>query len=193
MWATAWSRTAGALAVIGLGLAVQAPTTQATGIPITVSRTVPSELNPPFNVDDGTGGAPAATPAQAAAFAWQEFIALNWPAGQQQGKVGQRDTASLSCKFGDPNCTGPTVWQTFRSKVEIFPGVGLPPGYPGPKGDQTFGYDALPDYNYDSDGAGVRFEPSGRSSTLDQPRRDRPDHSRQYVCRARAVEQFTGQ
>lgn len=149
MWVTVRSRTALGLAVVGLGLAMQAPATQATGIPITVSRTVPSELNPPFNVDDGTGGAPAATPAQAAAFAWQEFIALNWPAGPQQGTVGQRDTASASCHFGDPGCTGPTVWQTFRSKVEIFPGTGQPPGYPGPKGDNSLGYDALPKYNYD--------------------------------------------
>lgn len=148
MWATVWLRTAVGLAVVGSGLAVQAPATQATSIPITVSRTVPSELNPPFNVDNGTGGAPAATPAQAAAFAWQEFIALNWPAGPQQGNPGQRETASVTCHFGDPRCTGPTVWQTFRSKVEIFPGRGTPPGYPGPKGDQRAGYDALPQYNY---------------------------------------------
>ena len=106
MWATVWLRTAVGLAVVGSGLAVQAPATQATSIPITVSRTVPSELNPPFNVDNGTGGAPAATPAQAAAFAWQEFIALNWPAGPQQGNPGQRETASVTCHFGDPRCTG---------------------------------------------------------------------------------------
>ena len=121
------------------------PAQAQSGPPITVSRTVPSELNPPFS--NGKGGAPAATPAQAAAFAWQEFIALNWPAGPQQGKPGQRDNASGPCHFGEPDCTGPTVWQTFRSKVEIFPGVGAPPGYPGQK--KSFGYDALPQYNYD--------------------------------------------
>ena len=68
------------------------PAQAQSGPPITPSsRKVPSELNPPFS--NGKGGAPAATPAQAAAFAWQEFIALNWPAGAQTGKSGQRDTA----------------------------------------------------------------------------------------------------
>ena len=125
------------------------PAQAQSGPPITPSsRKVPSELNPPFS--NGKGGAPAATPAQAAAFAWQEFIALNWPAGQQTGNQGQRDTASKSCHFGDPRCTGPTVWQTFRSKVEIFPGTGTPPGYPGLPRDSSFGYDALPQYNYDA-------------------------------------------
>ena len=118
--------------------------------PITVSaqdKNVPSELNPPF-AGPKSGGAPNATPAQAAAFAWQEFIALNWPAAPQSGKQGQRDSPSNTCLFSDPSCTGPTVWQTFRSKVEIFPGVGSPPGYAGSNRKNDFGYDALPQYNY---------------------------------------------
>ena len=127
-----------------------------TGSPqITVSSSVPSELNPPFvQGPPSSGGAPAATPAQAAAFAWQEFIALNWPAGPQQGVPGQRDTPSSTYKLGDPAYTGPLVWETFRGKVEIFPGnvnpfmVVPPPGYPGPAGDKSFGYDATPVYNY---------------------------------------------
>lgn len=120
---------------------------------ITVSPVVPHELNPPYNSASGTGGAPNATPDQASAFAWQEFIALNWPAGPQQGMPNQRDTASSTCRFGDPACTGPTVWQTFRGKVEIFPGTGNPPGYPGVvQSDPSFGYDALPQYNYATTG-----------------------------------------
>lgn len=50
------------------------------------------------------------------------------------------------CRFGDPDCTGPTVWETFRSKVEIFPGAGNPPGYT--RSDPSYGYDALPQYHY---------------------------------------------
>src|SRR3954467_9767567 len=118
--------------------------------PVKVSsadKKVPNELNPPF-VKNQSGGAPNATPAQAAAFAWQEFIALNWPATAQSGKQGQRDNPSNSCRFGDPSCTGPTVWQTFRSKVEIFPGVGNPPGYVN-SATTPYGYDALPQYTYD--------------------------------------------
>jgi hypothetical protein len=109
--------------------------------PITVSaqdKKVPSELNPPF-ANNQSGGAPNATPAEAAAFAWQEFIALNWPAMPQSGKQGQRDSPSNTCLFSDPLCTGPTVWQTFRSKVETFPGVGSPPGYAGSNQKNDFG------------------------------------------------------
>lgn len=112
--------------------------------PIVVSSTVPQELNP------AGGGAPTASLAQAAAFAWQEFIALNWPAVAQTGKPGQRDTPDPKCRFGDPECAGPLVWETFRGKVEIFPGQGTPPGYPGAQGDPSLGYDALPVYTYAS-------------------------------------------
>jgi hypothetical protein len=139
-------RTPGCLAA-ALGLALQAlPAKGDSGPSITVSAEVPQELDPPFV--DGKGGAPEATPDQAAAFAWQEFIALSWPAGPQAGSRLQRDTPSADCLFGDPQCTGPTVWETFRSKVEIFPGAGDPPGYPGRNDDPSFGYDALPEYHY---------------------------------------------
>jgi hypothetical protein len=136
-----------------------APAEQSAGqsIPsITVSSSPPTELNPPFVTGPpSTGGAPAATPEQAAAFAWQEFIALNWPTGPQQGQPNQRESPSSACDFGDPTpkC-GLLVWETFRGKVEIFPGNGNPfsvvppPGYPGQAGDTSFGYDALPVYNY---------------------------------------------
>jgi hypothetical protein len=119
-------------------------------IAITISSTVPSELN------EAGGGAPKATMQQAAAFAWQEFVALNWPAVNQTGGVvnnayvGQRDTPDNNCKFGDPNCASrPLVWETFRNKVEIFPGFGTPPGYPSvEQNDPSYGYDALPNYVY---------------------------------------------
>ncbi|HXI87809.1 MAG TPA: hypothetical protein VNH64_10145 [Parvularculaceae bacterium] len=109
---------------------------------ISVTPVVPNELNP------SGGGAPAASPDQAAAFAWQEFIALNWPAGPQQGKLGQRGAAASNSKFGDPAYQGPLVWETLRGKVEIFPGTGAPPGYKGSSAATSWGYDALPQYNY---------------------------------------------
>jgi hypothetical protein len=120
----------------------------APGSAIVISSSVPNELNPPFVAGPpSSGGAPAATYAQAAAFAWQEFIAVNWPAGPQNGQLNQRDTPSPTCKFGDPSCTGPLVWETFRNKVETFPGAGNPPGYVN-NAQQSWGYDALPQYNY---------------------------------------------
>lgn len=110
---------------------------------ITINSVVPNELNPQ------NGGAPRATMSQAAYFAWQEFIALNWPAVKQNGGLNQRDTPDTNCRFGDPRCAGPRVWETFRSKVEIFPGKGLPPGYTTSP-SASFGYDTLPSYNYDN-------------------------------------------
>jgi hypothetical protein len=105
------------------------PAAAQSGAGITVTSAVPNELNPPFNAGPpSSGGAPAATPAQAAAFAWQEFIALTWPAGPQQGQYKQREAPSSTCKYGDssPNCSL-LVWETFRGKAEIFPGDGTPP------------------------------------------------------------------
>jgi hypothetical protein len=135
-----------ALALSFLGQASGAAAAEA----ITVSPDLPHELNPPFNAN-GTGGAPDATPEQAAAFAWQEFIAVNWPAKEQHGRLNDRDTPSATCKFSDPNCNGPTVWETFRGKVETFPGRGNPPGYNNRDVHGGFGYDRKPVYRYAAD------------------------------------------
>jgi hypothetical protein len=119
----------------GLALAQQAA-------PFAISSKPPAELNQ-------SGGGPAqATLQQAAEFAWEEFFALNWPAAPQSGQPNQRDTPSPTCAFGDhsSSCAGPLVWETFRGKVEIFPGAGAPPGYSATA--PSYGYDALPQYNY---------------------------------------------
>jgi hypothetical protein len=121
-----------------------------TSLELSIISTPPSELNPQG------GGASKATFEAAADFAWQEFIALNWPATKQTGQPGQRDTPASTCRFGDPACDGPLVWETFRGKVETFPGnasifkYAPPPGYPGPKGDPSLGYDSLPAYIYNT-------------------------------------------
>jgi hypothetical protein len=118
----------------------------ATGqVAINVNPALPSDI---------PGGATKATLQQAAAFAWQEFIALNWPA-----VAGQRDVADTGQKFG-ANAGGdfgaqprnPLVWETFRAKVEIFntvmdhPGSHVPPGYDGKLPD--LGYNTPPSYYY---------------------------------------------
>ena len=56
---------------------------------IDIAPTLPTELN------RAGGGAPNATLEQAALFAWQEFIAAVWPAVEQNGQSGQRDTPDL--------------------------------------------------------------------------------------------------
>jgi hypothetical protein len=127
---------AGFLNLGGMARAQQNP-------PFQITSTPPSELNP------GGGGPAQASLQQAAEFAWQEFFALNWPAGPQSGQLNQRDTPSTTCVFGDqsPGCSGPLVWETFRGKVEIFPGDGNPPpGYVATA--PSYGYDATPQYNY---------------------------------------------
>ena len=88
---------------------------------------------------DISGGTSDASVRDAALFAWQEFIALNWPA--LDGRRDDPDTAQL---FGDARFTGPLVWHTYRSKVEIYPGSGdAPPGFVS-DASQQYGYDALP-------------------------------------------------
>jgi hypothetical protein len=160
-------------AAASLGGSIE-PAVGLSGPPIIVNSSVPSELNPPFVAGPpSTGGAPAATPEQAAAFAWQEFIALNWPAGPQESKPNQRETPSSTCRFGDPapGC-GLLVWETLRSKVEIFPGNGQgmfgvvpPPGYTGSTAADSWGYDATPVYNY-AGGAIPACEPQ---KTINEP------------------------
>ena len=101
-----------------------------------VSPTISSELP-----SDIPGGASDASLTEAATFAWQEFIALNWPAVEQTGADGDRDTADTSKKLGENTNGAPLVWETFRHKVEIYPGNQPTEYVPGP-------YDALPDYQY---------------------------------------------
>jgi hypothetical protein len=102
---------------------------------------------------DIPGGAQQADLTAASVFAWQEFIALNWPAAPQTGQRGQRGTANPKVRFGNPGYAasgGPLVWETLRSKVEIFPGGGsYPPGYnPQQAKKGYYGFDALPVYTY---------------------------------------------
>jgi hypothetical protein len=93
---------------------------------------------------DIPGGAPAASLQAAAIFAWQEFIALNWPA-----KAGARDTPDTTQKFGAPGVQ-PLVWHTYRAKNEIFPGRNdpkwAPHGYAA--GAPNYGYNDPPQYFY---------------------------------------------
>lgn len=150
---------AGVAVAVGLVTAGSGPrhAVTAAGVPpIAVSVVVPTDLPYP----NGPSPDPhTISLQQAAAFAWEEFIALNWAAVPQHGVVGSRGVANAKCVFGDlqsAGCAGPTVWETFRSKVEIYPGSGNPPGYPaatpapGSSADPYYGWDALPQYNYAS-------------------------------------------
>ena len=107
--------------------------------------------------EDISGGAPNANQTQAAAFAWREFIALNWPAVEQTGELGTRGKAAATLKFGQKSTDHHLVWETLRTKVEIYPGAGsatvTPNGYVD-DASKDYGYDAPPDYRYNPSNVG---------------------------------------
>jgi len=111
-----------------------------------VTFALASNNSPWLPPTDIPGGAASASLQNASVFAWQEFIALNWPAVAQTGQVNTRDQPDPTVPFG--SSTRPLVWHTFRHKVEIFPGMGQPPGYAGSNASTYYGYDAPPQYIY---------------------------------------------
>ncbi|HEV7238543.1 MAG TPA: hypothetical protein VGQ36_04820 [Thermoanaerobaculia bacterium] len=109
-----------------------------TSPPISISPVVP---------DDVPGGAAQADLRTGARFAWQQFIALNWPASEEG-----RDTPDVQRKFGEVGKRTHMVWETFRSKVEIYPGNGDADHGPhgSNKGAPSYGYDDDPRYIYEN-------------------------------------------
>ena len=91
-----------------------------------------------------------ASPSTLADFAWNQFIALNWPAANQTGKPSSmnpymptRGTPDTSAKLGSGS---PVVWGTMRAKVEILPGMNDPHG--SEHTSEAYGWDELPVFVY---------------------------------------------
>lgn len=106
--------------------------------------------------DVPTGSSASIT--ELAVFAWQEFIALNWPA-TDPGKTGQRGRADVKADFltirKDTNGNFPLlVWQTYRHKNELFPADG--------KTDPSFDSKS-PVYKY----SGPAITPANSYDTMD--------------------------
>lgn len=110
----------------------------ATGDTITtsiiISPNVPLDLNDPSNLE------------QAANFAWNEFIALTWPAKAQGPVDFPRGQPLENGKYGEAGPTGQVVWETYRHRVEMYPGVSNPNGYDPAKPD--LGFSSKPNYIY---------------------------------------------
>jgi hypothetical protein len=149
----AWTLATAALAPSG-GFAQEPASGQGPIGGIVISPKIPGDI----------AYEPGKTPLTAAAeFAWNEFIALNWPAEVAKPSTTievPRETPDLALPFGQgaasPANQRPLVWETFRHKVEIFPSrtqsndasaTPTPHGY-GPDRPRL-GYDAPPLYPYD--------------------------------------------
>lgn len=122
------------------------------------SITLPAKGSAPTFPSDIPGGAKNATLTQAAIFAWQEFIAATWPAQPNPANGSyNRDVADPNGIYGATAASAkgaPLVWETFRHKVEIFPGTTsttLANNTP-PHGTNLslpdYGYNDPPQYNY---------------------------------------------
>ncbi len=79
-------------------------------------------------------------------FAWQEFIALNWPSSYNSAAPyrGQPDTSKTAVDFAQPNSSGELVWQTYKHRVEIYPMADSNGNYP----DYPTSFNVPPAYTY---------------------------------------------
>lgn len=83
---------------------------------IAISPDIPTDI---------PGGVANADLTKAASFAWQEFIALNWPNESLNNRAISRETPDTNAVFGSSfqsSLDKPLVWETLRHKAEIFPG-----------------------------------------------------------------------
>jgi len=144
----------GILPVAALALAVfLSPVAYAETYECTDKQLVPmiaiSSAMPTPKTDGSTGGVNICA---GAAFAWNAFMAVNWPAQQ-----GGREIADTSKRFGQGS---PTVWETMRAKVEVYPGNAsamVPPhgvvlSNAKPSNPPDYGYNQAPEYFYSPTG-----------------------------------------
>ncbi len=128
----------GVFSLRGLALEATAPSDT-----LVISYKVPTDTTDPNDLE------------KSAIFAWNEFIALTWPAAAQGPDAYPRETPDTNLEYGEVGPTGQVVWETFRHKVEIFPyflgespnPTGAPNGYTPTAPD--YGYDSKPEYNYE--------------------------------------------
>lgn len=139
-----------AFAIIGLGLWSQPVAAQRVDADkiVAPSAAVKIKISPEKPTDlPALGSRKQHTLTEAAVFAWQQFIAHTWPAKAQNGALNSRDQPDAALRYGQKGPTGQVVWETFRHKVELFPGKGDPNGYVNDP-NKDYGYDALPAYVY---------------------------------------------
>jgi hypothetical protein len=94
-----------------------------SNVPLVVSDEIPSMLK-------------CTSQAGADCVAWQDFIAVNWPAS---ATAGQPDKSAPPSDYGEPGTPGnfqATVWMTYQETSEIFlPGAATPPPWGSSRGE----------------------------------------------------------
>jgi hypothetical protein len=107
----------------------------------------------------GVGGARTANNQEAAYYAWQEFVALNWAnvpvtgTAKSSSDPGAREVADASLKFGQPANGSSTnypalVWESTRHRSEVYTGTSTSPHGYTPSASSSWGYNSSPGYVY---------------------------------------------
>jgi hypothetical protein len=144
-------------AALGCGLVFA--TSRGSALKESAAATVALGPNVPTDIADPSD------PQQAATFAWQEFVAMTWPAavnpspGQGLSPYfrGQPSTAAGSGQTG-PN--GVTVWETLYHRAELYP------TYASGAGNLLPDPNAIPNYNYAGSGSQPFTPAPGTDLTL---------------------------
>jgi hypothetical protein len=148
-----------------------APVVPADQIRANIVAMLQRKPNTPIQVlPDIPGGARTATNRDAAYYAWQEFIALNWPNVPVSGKAamsgpGAREVADTTLQFGQSplgsSASYPAlVWESTRHRSEIYTGSSTPPNGYTNNANVSWGYNSTPGYVY----PGLQIKPASASS-----------------------------
>ncbi len=125
-----------------------APTPSPTPACVQPAPTPAPSPTPAFSSTVPTDIANPADPQQAATFAWQEFIALTWPAMTNPTPAPGispycRGLAAASATSGSASASAVTVWETFYHRDELYP------TYATASGNTLPDPNAIPNYLYD--------------------------------------------
>lgn len=121
-----------------------------TAAPQTKDLTGGLDPHPPTEIS------PNANLSEAADFAWKEFIALNWPTIKGNDQSIRREAPNTNLPLGYDSRLVPLVWESYREKVEIFPGTNSPNDPPHGSGgshpaSDLYGYNDPPKYVYSTE------------------------------------------
>jgi hypothetical protein len=165
------------LSVAGVGTTSSAPPISPRSTQIRNNIVAMLQRKAPIKVlPDIPGGAPTATNQDAAYFAWQEFVALNWPNVPVTGKggAGARELADASLQFGQPARASSVaypalVWESTRHRSEVYTGTSTTPHGYTTNASQLWGYNSTPGYVYPNVNPAPSPAPGGSDCSAIKP------------------------